>query len=75
MTGRKHIRAQEIAMQNNLPCVYLVDSGGGYLPLQVWFCTVKLVSLSCLSIDSASDPHNDTSLTHSLIPIAVAWVC
>jgi len=33
-TGRKHMRAQEIAMQNRLPCVYLVDSGGGYLPLQ-----------------------------------------
>lgn len=34
ITGKKHLRAQEIAMQNNLPCVYLVDSGGGYLPLQ-----------------------------------------
>ena len=33
-TGRKHMRAQDIAMQNHLPCVYLVDSGGGYLPLQ-----------------------------------------
>ena len=34
MTARKHTRAQEIARQNRLPCVYLVDSGGGYLPLQ-----------------------------------------
>lgn len=34
ITGKKHLRAQEIAMQNNIPCVYLVDSGGGYLPLQ-----------------------------------------
>lgn len=33
-TVKKHIRAQEIAMQNNLPCVYLVDSGGIYLPEQ-----------------------------------------
>lgn len=33
-TIRKHIRAQEIALQNNLPCVYLVDSGGVYLPEQ-----------------------------------------
>ncbi len=33
-TIRKHIRAQEIAMQNNLPCVYLVDSGGVFLPNQ-----------------------------------------
>jgi acetyl-CoA carboxylase carboxyltransferase component len=33
-TIKKHIRAQEIAYQNNLPCVYLVDSGGIYLPEQ-----------------------------------------
>ncbi len=34
MTVKKHLRAQEIAAQNRLPCVYLVDSGGAYLPLQ-----------------------------------------
>jgi len=34
ITVRKHLRAQEIAEQNRLPCVYLVDSGGAYLPLQ-----------------------------------------
>ena len=34
MTVKKHIRAQEIARRNNLPCLYLVDSGGAYLPLQ-----------------------------------------
>ena len=34
MTVKKHLRAQEIALQNHLPCVYLVDSGGAYLPLQ-----------------------------------------
>ena len=34
MTVKKHIRAQEIAEQNHLPCVYLVDSGGAFLPLQ-----------------------------------------
>ncbi|MHA2362387.1 MAG: carboxyl transferase domain-containing protein [Candidatus Hodarchaeales archaeon] len=34
MTLKKHIRAQTIAQQNNLPCVYLVDSGGIFLPLQ-----------------------------------------
>lgn len=33
-TIRKHLRAQEIAMQNNLPCVYMVDSGGVFLPEQ-----------------------------------------
>ncbi len=34
MTVKKHLRAQEIAEQNELPCVYLVDSGGAFLPLQ-----------------------------------------
>jgi acetyl-CoA carboxylase carboxyltransferase component len=34
MTVKKHIRAQEIARQNRLPCIYLVDSGGAFLPLQ-----------------------------------------
>ncbi|MDP6166734.1 MAG: carboxyl transferase domain-containing protein, partial [Gammaproteobacteria bacterium] len=34
MTVKKHLRAQEIAQQNNLPCVYLVDSGGANLPQQ-----------------------------------------
>jgi acetyl-CoA carboxylase carboxyltransferase component len=34
MTVKKHLRAQEIARENRLPCVYLVDSGGAYLPLQ-----------------------------------------
>ena len=31
---KKHLRAQEIARQNNLPCIYLVDSGGANLPNQ-----------------------------------------
>ncbi len=34
MTVKKHLRAQEIAEQNNLPCIYLVDSGGAFLPRQ-----------------------------------------
>ena len=34
MTVKKHLRAQEIAMQNRLPCIYLVDSGGAFLPRQ-----------------------------------------
>ena len=34
ITVKKHIRAQEIAMQNNLPCIYLVDSAGAFLPQQ-----------------------------------------
>ncbi|MER2537433.1 MAG: carboxyl transferase domain-containing protein [Rhizobiaceae bacterium] len=34
LTVKKHLRAQDIAMQNRLPCVYMVDSGGAFLPLQ-----------------------------------------
>jgi len=34
MTVKKHLRAQDVAMQNNLPCIYLVDSGGAFLPMQ-----------------------------------------
>ena len=34
MTVKKHLRAQEIAADNRLPCIYLVDSGGAFLPLQ-----------------------------------------
>jgi len=37
VTVKKHLRAQEIAMQNRLPCIYLVDSGGAFLPRQVNF--------------------------------------
>lgn len=34
MTVKKHLRAQEIALENSLPCIYLVDSGGAYIPFQ-----------------------------------------
>jgi acetyl-CoA carboxylase carboxyltransferase component len=34
LTVKKHLRAQEVARQNHLPCIYLVDSGGAFLPLQ-----------------------------------------
>jgi len=34
MTVKKHLRAQEIATENNIPCIYLVDSGGAFLPMQ-----------------------------------------
>ena len=34
MTVKKHLRAQEVALHNRLPCVYLVDSGGAFLPMQ-----------------------------------------
>ncbi len=34
LTVKKHLRAQEVALENNLPCIYLVDSGGAFLPMQ-----------------------------------------
>jgi acetyl-CoA carboxylase carboxyltransferase component len=34
ITVKKHVRAQQVAMENRLPCIYLVDSGGAFLPLQ-----------------------------------------
>ena len=34
ITVKKHLRAQEIARKNRLPCIYLVDSGGAFLPMQ-----------------------------------------
>jgi acetyl-CoA carboxylase carboxyltransferase component len=34
ITVKKHVRAQQIALENRLPCIYLVDSGGAFLPLQ-----------------------------------------
>jgi 3-methylcrotonyl-CoA carboxylase beta subunit/propionyl-CoA carboxylase len=34
LTVKKHVRAQQIALENRLPCIYLVDSGGAFLPLQ-----------------------------------------
>ena len=34
LTVKKHLRAQEVALENRLPCIYLVDSGGAYLPMQ-----------------------------------------
>ena len=34
LTVKKHLRAQEVAQENNLPCIYLVDSGGAFLTMQ-----------------------------------------
>src|SRR6185312_14209143 len=34
LTVKKHLRAQEVAADNHLPCIYLVDSGGAFLPMQ-----------------------------------------
>ena len=42
ITVKKHLRAQEIAKECNLPCLYLVDSGGAFLPLQDEVCYILL---------------------------------
>ena len=46
VTLKKQLRAQEIAQQNRLPCVYAVDSGGAFLPLQV-MSAMKLYHSGC----------------------------
>lgn len=51
ITVKKNLRAQEIAIKNRLPCVYLVDSGGAFLPLQVSARTHKHISnLICVRV-------------------------
>jgi 3-methylcrotonyl-CoA carboxylase beta subunit len=54
ITVKKHLRAQKIALENRLPCIYLVDSGGGFLPMQSEFfpdvCRTHLtyISMPCI---------------------------
>ena len=62
LTVKKHLRAQEIAMENKLPCLYLVDSGGAFLPLQaevfpdrdhfgrIFYNQARLSALGCSQI-------------------------
>ena len=45
VTVKKHLRAQEIALENRLPCIYLVDSGGAHLPSQDFSAVAILSSL------------------------------
>ena len=42
LTVKKHLRAQEIAFENRLPCIYLVDSGGAFLPKPVSYTHLTL---------------------------------
>ena len=48
ITVKKQLRAQEIALQNRLPCIYLVDSGGAFLPLQVCMHCCTWLAMLCL---------------------------
>jgi acetyl-CoA carboxylase carboxyltransferase component len=50
ITGKKNLRAQEIAMENRLPIIYLVDSAGVYLPLQDEIFRIKNISEEFLEI-------------------------
>ena len=62
LTVKKHLRAQEIALENKLPCLYLVDSGGAFLPLQaevfpdkdhfgrIFYNQARLSALGCSQI-------------------------
>ncbi|MDE0091988.1 MAG: methylcrotonoyl-CoA carboxylase, partial [Oligoflexia bacterium] len=62
LTVKKHLRAQEIALENRLPCLYLVDSGGAFLPLQaevfpdrdhfgrIFYNQARLSALGCSQI-------------------------
>src|SRR5215470_10326069 len=62
MTVKKHLRAQEIALENRLPCAYLVDSGGAFLPLQaeifpdrdhfgrIFYNQARLSALGCAQV-------------------------
>ena len=52
ITVKKHLRAQEIAAQNHLPCIYLVDSGGAFLPMQDGFCTAGGAYIPAMSDQS-----------------------
>lgn len=52
ITVKKHLRAQEIALQNRLPCIYLVDSGGANLPRQVIFFAYFILYLYLLTNSS-----------------------
>ena len=59
LTVKKHLRAQEIAEQNRLPCIYLVDSGGAFLPLQAEVFPDR---------DHLADLYNQARLSAAAIP-------
>ena len=56
ITVKKHVRAQEVALQNRLPCVYLVDSGGAFLPLQAEVFPTATISGASSSIRPGCRP-------------------
>ncbi len=56
MTVKKHLRAQEIAAQNHLPCIYLVESGGAFLPLQATCFPIAITSGASSTIKRVCRP-------------------
>jgi hypothetical protein len=68
MTVKKHLRAQEIALQNRLPCVYLVDSGGANLPSQdEVFPTASISGASSTTRRTCRARHPAARLRHGLV--------
>lgn len=79
ITVKKHLRAQEIAWENNLPCIYLVDSGGAYLPQQVrhwemlfFLCVPCVLNVGLSSATSCAMPLGFQNYTYlsCLIPLS-----
>ncbi|MGH0128815.1 UNVERIFIED_CONTAM: hypothetical protein FKN15_052146 [Acipenser sinensis] len=76
ITVKKQLRAQDVAIQNHLPCVYLVDSGGGFLPLQeqeAYECARNIITtlnfeLPLEDLSEEQDPLYSSSELHGLAP-------
>jgi len=79
LTVKKHLRAQEVAEQNRLPCLYLVDSGGAFLPLQaevfpdrehfgrIFFNQARMSAAGIAPIPTAlADPNAEPAWRHAL---------
>ena len=56
LTVKKHVRAQQVALENHLPCIYLVDSGGAFLPLQAEVSPTAITSDASSSTRHACPP-------------------
>lgn len=74
ITVKKTLRAQEVAIQNRLPCVYLVDSGGAFLPLQVNNNT-HLCHNKCLASEECLSKRSECSLNYIYCLSLILSVC
>ncbi len=69
MTVKKHIRAQTIAHENRLPCIYLVDSGGAFLPMQDEVFPISVTSAEFSETKRACRPMESLRLLPCLAPV------